>query len=286
MNQLNIFLEHIFEASTQRGISLEKALSEAHGMGYSGLECDLDRLSNKSMKSLFESCGMRAAAVYAFYDFPHASTQASLNRMLLHLEAAAAFGADKVMAVPGFIHPGDDTEEVFSRCCEQLAVLCSRAKEYSITVLVEDFDDTNSPCREIKGLERLLNNVPSLRLTFDTGNFAYMLESAEEAYSRLKPYISHVHLKDRSRERICTDSSHSNAKPDISGAEMYPCEVGSGYIGIEALVKQMLSEGYQGDLSVEHFGAVNQTEYMRRSAENVIKWSKEVKNHDKRTYLE
>ena len=57
---------------------------------------------------------------------------------------------------------------------------------------------------------------------------------------------------------------------------MYPCEAGSGYIGVEALVKRLIADGYTGDFSVEHFGAVDQTLYMRKSAENVKKWLNEV----------
>lgn len=278
MNELNIFLEHIYEACSQRDITTEQMLTEAREMGYTGLECDLWRLEDKeNMKSLFDSCGMRAAAVYSFYDFPHDSPEESLKKILAHLEAAACFGAEKVMAIPGFIQPGEDRDEVFSRCCEGLSLMCRHAREYGITVLVEDFDDINSPCRDISGLERLLNGADGLRLTFDTGNFAYMREDAFEAYTRLKPYISHVHLKDRSRDASRANADHSNAQPDISGTEMYPCETGSGYIGIEALVKQMIQDGYTGDFSVEHFGAVDQTEYMRKSAENVRKWISEVK---------
>ena len=45
---------------------------------------------------------------------------------------------------------------------------------------------------------------------------------------------------------------------------------------MEKLVKQLLADGYTGDFSVEHFGAVYQAEYMRRSAENVKRWISEV----------
>ena len=62
--RMNIFLEHIFEAAQQRGISFENALSEARKMGYSGLECDLWRLSDReSVRKTFEACGMHAASV-------------------------------------------------------------------------------------------------------------------------------------------------------------------------------------------------------------------------------
>lgn len=277
MNRINIFLEHIYEACAQRGIPLDQMLCEAHEMGYSGLECDLWRLSaGAETKALFERCGMKAASIYSWYDFPHDAESQSLEKMKAHLETAELFGADKIMAIPGFFQPGDDRDCVFDRCAEQLQKLTELAAERGITVTVEDFDDLNSPCCNIAGLSRLFEGAPGLRFTFDTGNFAYVRESAAEACKLLRGRISHVHLKDRSRDSSRADRDGKNAKADISGEIMYPCETGGGYIGIEPLVKELARSGYSGDFSVEHFGAVDQTEYMRRSAENVKRWLSEV----------
>ena len=67
MNRLNIFLEHIYEACSQNDITLQEMLLQAHDMGYSGLECDLWRLDNRTLRSLFSGCGMTAASVYGHY---------------------------------------------------------------------------------------------------------------------------------------------------------------------------------------------------------------------------
>lgn len=67
----------------------------------------------------------------------------------------------------------------------------------------------------------------------------------------------------------------SNAKADISGELMYPCECGGGYVGVESLVKQIVADGYTGGFSAEHFGAADQLDYMRRSAENITEWLRE-----------
>ena len=277
MNNINIFLEHIYEAGSQRSIPIEKMLDEAAKMGYSGLECDLSRLEGGAeIKKMFDSCGLRAASIYTWYDFPHETSAQSLEKMKRHIETAERFGTEKIMAIPGFFRPEDDREGVFAKCCEQLGILVELAARHRITVTVEDFDDAASPCCNISGLSRLLSGASGLRFTFDTGNFAYVGESVSEAFDRLKQYISHVHLKDRSRDITRADKENGNGKSDTSGEMMYPCEVGSGYIGIEALVKKLVKDGYNGDFSVEHFGAVDQTEYMRRSIENVKHWLSEV----------
>ena len=254
MHRLNIFLEHIYEAAQQRGTTFESMLSEARKMGYTGLECDLWRLSDcVNVRNLFESCGLNVASIYSMYDFLRDTPEKSLDGMKRHLETAAYFGAEKVLAIPGFFQPGDDREAGFAKFAEQLSVMCELAAEYGIMVTLEDFDDSA-----------------------DTGNFAFVLEDPAEAYERLKPYVAHAHLKDRSREASRRSADGSNSKPDLSEAEMYPCETGGGYVGVEKLVKRMLADGYTGDFSVEHFGAVDQAEYMRRSAENVKRWISEV----------
>ena len=105
-----------------------------------------------------------------------------------------------------------------------------------------------------------------LRWTFDTGNFAYVREDPAEAYARLRKYLAHVHVKDRSHDASRGLPDGSNAKADISGELMYPCECGGGYVGAEFLVKR---------LAAEHFGAADQLDYMRRSAENITEWLRE-----------
>ncbi|WP_432650343.1 sugar phosphate isomerase/epimerase family protein [Huintestinicola sp.] len=275
--QLNIFLEHIFEGAEQQGISPEKMLAYAREAGYKGLECDLWRLSDKSeTKKLFDSCGLSVSSVYNMYDMGHKEFGVSKEMILNHLETAAYFGAKTVLAVPGFIHPEDNFDAVRDRMAEALNFMCKSAEKYGITVTLEDFDDNAAPYSTSDGLLWFMENVKGLGFTFDTGNFAYSLENAEDAYIKLRKYISHVHLKDRSHDRSRANSDNTNGKPDLSGRIMYPCEVGSGYIGIEGLVKKLLSNGYKGSLSIEHFGANDQLLYMKKSAENVIRIIKEM----------
>lgn len=272
MNKLNIFLEHIYEACAQNGVELPEMLTEARVMGFTGLECDLWRLDDRKLLEVFSACGIQAASVYGHYDLANDTAETTHEKALRHLESAAYFGADKVLVIPGFFCPEDGRDDFFARTCEQLTLICSLAKNYGITVTVEDFDDVNSPCCNIAGLERLLSGSEGLRWTFDTGNFAYVREDPLQAYERLGKYLAHVHIKDRSRDKSRAFPDGSNVKADISGELMYPCECGAGYVGAETLVKRVISDGYTGDFSAEHFGAADQRGYMRRSAENITKW--------------
>lgn len=274
--KLNIFLEHIFEGAEQQNISPEKMLSYAREAGYEGLECDLWRLSDRTeTKKLFDSCGLSAASVYNRYDMGHESEIITRDKIKEHLETAAYFGAKKVLAVAGFINSADNFESVRNKMAESLAFMCEEAAQYGITVTLEDFDDEAAPYSDSDGLLWFMENVNGLKFTFDTGNFAYSLENAEEAYLKLRKYTAHVHLKDRSRDSSRKNADNTNGKADLSGKIMYPCEACGGYIGIEGIVKKLLEDGYRDSFSVEHFGAADQLLYMRRSAENIRKIFKE-----------
>lgn len=267
--RMNIFYEHAIEAAVQRDITVEESLSRLRGLGISGLECPAWRLTARGeTKALFEAVGLEVESVYEFFDFPHDSKEGSLRKIDLCLETAAFFGADKILAVPGFNADGERIKTVF----KMMNILCERARKYGVTVSVEDFDDKTSPCSTIAGLEYLMENVGGLGLTFDTGNFAYSLESAEDAYRRFKDKIVHVHLKDRSRD--ISRFNGENGKADLSGELMYPCEVGGGYIGIGALVERILSGGYSGSFSIEHFGAADQLGY----AESSVGYLRDMEN--------
>lgn len=261
-----IFYEHIIEGAQQQGISLPAALSKVRSMGYEALECDLWRLSDsKQTKALFDDCGFNTVSVYSTYDFPHECASRAREKYLSHLETAAFFGARKVLCVPGFINlnSGDNAAECMRRTAERLGEMCAAAESFGITVTVEDYDDINSPCCKTADIKYLLDNVPRLMFTLDTGNFAYCLESAYDAAEMLFGRIAHVHLKDRLRGREGTQMQ--GGKADMSGEYMYPCPVGGGYIGIGKIIGTLAEKGYKGDYSAEHFGAPNQFEYMEKS---------------------
>lgn len=271
-NKLSVFYEHIFEAAEQSSSTVTEMLEYAVKCGIDGLECDLWRLEEKEqVKYLFDSCGVKVSSIYNFFDFPHEDKNTCEIKYRKLLETAAYFGTDKVLCVPGFIGDNEQMNECRKIVSERLNEMCLAAKEYGVTVTLEDFDDEKSPCSTTEGLLYFMQNVDGLRYTFDTGNFRYCLESADEAYNVLKAYVVHVHLKDRSYDTANADPNNTNGKADLSGKIMYPSIVCEGVIGIDKLLEKVVADGYRGRFAIEHFGAVNQAEYMKKSAENIRK---------------
>ena len=149
------------------------------------------------------------------------------------------------------------------------------ARSCGVTVTLEDYDNAASPCSTAMGLWFFLQNVEGLGFTFDTGNFAYSMEDASDGLHLLGPWLCHVHLKDRSRDAAFANPQDDNWLADLSGDRMYPCPVGEGWLELEQWTRMLLRGGYRGSFSVEHFGAADQMEALRRSAEHVLGWMAE-----------
>lgn len=137
-----------------------------------------------------------------------------------------------------------------------------------ITVVIEDFDDRNSPIACVSGMKWFAEQVPGLCFTFDTGNFIIHGEDIFAAWEELKDKVVHVHCKDR---KISSDKplqTQKNATPDIKECYL-PAAVGEGCIPIKELVYKMKEYGYRGYLAIEHFDAADQEAYMQKSAANL-----------------
>jgi sugar phosphate isomerase/epimerase len=80
-----------------------------------------------------------------------------------------------------------------------------------------------------------------------------------------------VHLKDRmigsAGSLMEVRYGRPSASPD--GLVMYPCAVGEGVIPVPVILHNLLAEGYDGYVTVEHFGAARQWDTICESSEYV-----------------
>ena len=76
------------------------------------------------------------------------------------------------------------------RMAEELCRMVEAAREYGVTVTLEDYDNAASPCSTSMGLWFFLQNVEGLGFTFDTGNFAYSMEDAMDGLLRPRVTVS------------------------------------------------------------------------------------------------
>lgn len=133
---------------------------------------------------------------------------------------------------------------------ERLSEICSRFALEGIVPLHEN-------CFNYGGMSwrhtlELLEAIPSMRLVFDTGNpgltpdlfrpFPYPNQDVLEAWTHLKPYVVHIHVKDGSRD------------PE-TGKETYVYP-GEGSCHVSEILGDCISSGYEGWLTIEPHMAV------------------------------
>lgn len=275
--RLSVFYEHIREAVQQSGETMLQVMKRCKGAGISGLEMEYATWVRErgQLQRVMEQAGLSVSCFYEFFSMAD-DAAGSLQHGKELILAAEALGVTRVMIIPGLLTEaeaagltaaGGDYEAVagYMKACAPIGVmvrvlreLVAFAGERGVVVCMEDFDGVLSPINRMRPLRYFLEQVPGLGFTLDTGNFVFSEEDCEEAYRMLRPYVVHVHCKDRGEEDIYKGSTgHLKGLASVA--------VGDGYLPVRAIVNA-LKDHYSGYLAIEHFGAEHQLETILKSA--------------------
>ena len=249
--KISVFYHHIVEAAKQVGCTEEEILKKIKEVGITAVELDRDDILNPDkLLELLKRNEFSVSSIYGFYDF---SETEDLENCKKHIKLAMAMEAYKIMIVPGFYSKTDESarKRELEQMIEGTRKLCKMAKANGMRVTIEDFDDEKSPLCSISGMSTFLDEIPSLYVTLDTGNFIISGEDELEAFEKLKNKVIHVHCKDR---------------PYDKNGNICPIPVGKGFIKMSGVLEELSKMHYDGYLAIEHFGAENYLEFMIESA--------------------
>ncbi len=273
--RLSVFYHHVMEAAAQRQCALEDILQKLKEYGITAVEVDLaDILAAEADGRAFDAdlqqAGLGISSIYGFYDFGKYAEEAAWKH---HVDVAKSLGCERVMIIPGFYSSEEDAVKAEERVRMLAAMqqMCRYAASQGTTPTIEDFDDCSSPIATAEQMHWFAERVPELKITFDTGNFMYSEQDELEAFELLRDKIVHVHCKDRA----LTYRPACEEKRTIASRAMYPAAVGSGSIRMKELVQQLIAGGYDGYYAIEHFGAEDQLEFMKKSAEWLLAQKKQ-----------
>ncbi|MGB4659265.1 MAG: sugar phosphate isomerase/epimerase family protein [Mobilitalea sp.] len=283
--KISVFYEHIAEAAKQSGKSLAQICGIVRSYGITCIEIEDARLQDREdeIRKLLIESDLTVNCIYAFCDFGNNSKDPKIHSVV---DMAKRMGADKILIIPGFVRE----EELLAQntTLEELKVIKNNAllnmvqalqktveyaTEQGITVGMEDFDDKIAPFATAEQLLWFMQKVTGLTCAFDTGNFLYSEEDATEALRILKPYIRHVHCKDRSFLK----KEGEVPKLIVKNRELYSSPVGSGCIPMKEILTTIMQMGYKGSFAIEHFGSLNQLEDMGQSAAWLLEFEKKYK---------
>jgi L-ribulose-5-phosphate 3-epimerase len=250
--KISVFYHHILEAANQEHCTEDEIFKKIKSAGITAVELDRDGVPDaERFCETLKKHDFCVSNIYGFYNF---SQTDDLENCKKHIKLAKAVKADKIMIVPGFYSKTDEVVKKIElkKMIQGTKKLCGIAKENGIKATIEDFDDEKSPLCSLGGIADFLNQIPSLYVTFDTGNFIISGEDELMALEMLKSRIIHVHCKDRDYEengKVCAST------------------VGGGGIKISEIFNGLIRMNYSGIITIEHFEAGNYLEFMLKSAE-------------------
>jgi sugar phosphate isomerase/epimerase len=173
------------------------------------------------------------------------------------VETALILGADKIM-LPVKGKSGLSREQSFRNVVSGLQEVIGFAENLGVVVTVEHFPLPTSPFITSADVNRAVEEVPGLRITYDNGNVTTGGESAADGFRRSAKYIVHSHFKDFA---ICPEDA-PGARVYLDGKYRRPVLVGDGDVDHMEALKAMKKWGYAGYINFEYEGS----EYTPREA--------------------
>ena len=259
--KLSVFYHHILEAANQTGYAVEDVLSKCAQAGIQAVEMDLYHFDESiNHLQLLKDAGIKTACVNNHYAMEKEFNEA---QAIAHIRSAVTSGAMKILVVPGYLsaEEGDALSAVihdrkatagFLRNCptavkiaEGLRRITELASKEGVSVTVEDFDNVSSPLSGLNALLWYLEEVPGLKCTFDTGNFVTHNDDLYAAWTALKNYVTHVHVKDRGTG---------------------PVAIGDGNLPCSDILRIISEADTAQYMAIEHYGAPDQLNCILRSA--------------------
>ena len=258
--KIAVFYHHLCEAAAQTGLPLADILDQSREAGIEAVDLDLAQPNFDDAVREIRAHGLCVSSLYHNYDLGLDPKTARR-----HVETARALSLRSLLVAPGFLTDADSLwlktagsrDETWRRMSALPAVRHMKDGLQAMTelagdiaVTLEDFDGIRAPYATRDELAWFLREIPALRLTLDTGNFAFSDEDVLQAWDELHSRIAHVHCKDRTAEsgfegrRVCRG--------------LAACAVGSGYLPMRELLDKLRAANYQGYLTIEHFGSADQ----------------------------
>ena len=206
-------------------------------------------LSFDEYKENFKKYNIRLKTVQIITSFAEGSEEKYLTEIQKAKEdisTAEELGAEFVMVVPEVFDVNTEEDKIKTRdiIIKGMRELVEYAKGTSVTVTMENFSLYEFPYSTIEEMEYILENVPGLKYTLDSGNFYCVKNDVLKAYDRLKNYVVNVHLKD-----FCDDEEGIIERPDLPKAD--GCALGDGNVPIKELLLKLKDDNYKGDLVFE-----------------------------------
>jgi len=203
----------------------------------------------KEVRRITDDHGIKVICYTFMADLNHGDRegrQAGVDAIKSAVETAKTLGTDKLM----FPAPGKEgrpraaSRANVIRGLEDAARFASDAGVY---LSIENFSGADSPFVTAEDFLEARQAVPSLMLTFDSGN-AFTGEDPAESFARCAEYVIHAHFKD------WVETNEDDGRRMLNGKCYKPALIGEGAVDHISCIAAMKSHGYDGYVNIEYEG--------------------------------
>lgn len=216
---------------------------------------ELDLFGLDEVKRTLKEMGLETGGVVHLDTFACTDemlTERIVNRAKQRIEDACALEADNVMLALMAQENVEQyrEEELRNALIRNIAPIAEYGKERGIKVSVEDTPDIRLPLCDRRDTKMLLDAIPGLYLTYDSGNMLLKKDDPIAYYKAFQARICHVHLKD-----MQYTTENASADVDVDGNHIQAVIHGQGMIDFQRIFECMEAAGYKGYVMIEYVGS-------------------------------
>ena len=201
--------------------------------------------------------GLSIISVAGYNDFTFSNPnelKAQVERLKWYCQLASDLDVKLVRVLSGDDQKGEPRSVYLQNIISGMRMAAKMAEELDLTLALENHGHL---VNDAPTLLQILNEVASerLKITLDTGNFAWAGHSLDDSYryfESLAPYVANVHLKDF----ILADGQ----------AKFVP--LGQGLLDFKQLFGILRAKGYQGTFLCEYEGVGEPKELLKAGVFN------------------
>ena len=274
-----------------QALGIEGVIKKTAEMGFDGIEF-VDavgdfRVTKENAKELAGLCGAAGLDIAAFCvgaDFLNGSEgdcEKEVEKVKEKVDVAALLGAPTMRHdVSQGYKDGRKTGLSYAYNLDRLAGCCREVTEYAkskgIVTVTENHGCFSQDADRVISLVEKVGNE-NFGMLVDIGNFMCADEKPSVSVGKAAPYARHVHIKDfylRSGELTDPGKGYFRTR---GGDRLKGTIAGHGDVGVKQCLRNLLSAGYDGWLSIEFEGMEDNLAAISIGRSNILRYLEELK---------
>ena len=247
--KISVYTGHVYMADFN---SVEEGFSHMYNQGVRTgdiIDSEFNSVPFLMYNDILNNAGLKVNSIVSLADITSVDKNECTKNMAIvrgYLEHMEKRNIPFLMMAPR-VKPATNDDEFYGmreRMIESYSMLIEYSRGSGVTICIENQSSLLRPDSEMQNIRYILDNVPELKFTLDTGNFYCIGEDFLEGYELLKDRIIHAHVKDWREEKYGKNVT-------FDGIFYSGCALGEGMMPLDEICRRMTNDGFDIPLTIE-----------------------------------